>query len=53
MVAQKKKISKDIFFNLIREEWDDIENIVIVNCINSMPSCIKICINAKEGHTKY
>ncbi|GBB89721.1 hypothetical protein RclHR1_01650028 [Rhizophagus clarus] len=41
MVAQKKKISKEIFFNIIRKEWDDIENIGIVNCINSMPSRIK------------
>ncbi|GES93846.1 IS630 family transposase [Rhizophagus clarus] len=53
MMTQKKKISKDIFLNLIREEWDDIVNIVIVNCINSMPSHIKACIDAEGGHTKY
>jgi transposase len=53
MVAQKKNISIDIFFNVIREEWDDLDNSVIVNCINSMPNRIKACIEAEGGHTKY
>lgn len=53
MVAQKKKISIEIFFNVIREEWDDLDNTVIVNCINSMPNRIKACIDAEGAHTKY
>ena len=53
MVAQKKKISKEIFFELIRKEWDDLEHHVIVNCINSMRSQIDACIDAEGGHTKY
>jgi transposase len=53
MVAQKKKISKEIFCDLIRREWNDLENVVIVNCINSMQSRIKACIDAEGGHTKY
>jgi transposase len=53
MVAQKKKISKEIFLELIRKEWDDLENDVIVSCINSMPSRIQACIDAEGGHTKY
>ncbi|GBC08466.1 hypothetical protein RclHR1_08130009 [Rhizophagus clarus] len=33
---KKKSITNDIFFALIRKEWDDLDNNVIVNCINSM-----------------
>jgi len=53
MVAQKKKISIKIFFNIIQEEWDDLDNAVIVNCINSMPNQVKACIDAEGAHTKY
>ncbi len=53
MVAQKKKISIEIFFNVIQEEWDDLDDAVIVNCINSMPNRIKACIDAEGAHTKY
>ncbi|GES85240.1 uncharacterized protein LOC111106029 [Rhizophagus clarus] len=36
-----------------RKEWDDLDNNVIVNCINSMRSRIEACIDAKGGHIKY
>ncbi len=53
MMAQKKKISIKNFFNVIQEEWDDLDDAIIVNCINSMPNRVKACINAKGAHTKY
>ncbi|GBC01784.1 hypothetical protein RclHR1_04330002 [Rhizophagus clarus] len=53
IVIQKKSITNDIFFALIRKEWDDLDNNVIVNCINSMRSRIETCIDAEGGHTKY
>ena len=53
IVAQKKKISKDIFFNLIREEWDGLEKDVIVNTISSMKNRVQACIEAEGCHTKY
>ena len=53
MVAQKKSISKEIFFEVIKKEWDDLDKNVIVNCINSMPSRVQACIDANGGHTKY
>ena len=53
MVAQKKKISNECFINVIREEWDDLDNSVIINCINSMPNRIQACIDADGGYTKY
>jgi transposase len=53
MVAQKKSITNDVFFALIRKEWDDLDNNVIVNCINSMRSRIEACIDAEGGYTKY
>lgn len=36
MVVEKKKISQNVFINLIKEEWDGLEKDVIVNSINSM-----------------
>lgn len=53
LVAQKKKISIEVFLNVIREEWDNLDNAAIVNCINSMPNRIKACIDAEGAHTKY
>ena len=40
MVAQKK-ISKENFFNLIRKEGDDLDDIVIVTCVKSMQHSVK------------
>ena len=53
MVAQKKKISNETFINVIREEWDNLDNSIIINCINSMQNRIQACIDANGGHTKY
>jgi transposase len=53
MVAQKKKLSNEIFYNIIQEEWDDFDDDIIVNCINSMPNRIIACIDAEGAHTKY
>jgi transposase len=53
MVAEKKKISQELFLGVIREEWDAFENDVIVNCIDSMQNRIEACIEAEGGHTKY
>ncbi|GES89422.1 IS630 family transposase [Rhizophagus clarus] len=39
--------------NVEKKEWDDLDNNVIVNCINGMRSRIEACIDAEGGHTKY
>lgn len=53
LVAKKKNITCGIFLNTIRQEWDDIDNAVLLRCINSMPNRIQACIDAEGGHTKY
>lgn len=53
MVAKKKKISQDVFLAIIRREWDDIDNVVLLQCIDSMKDRIKACIDAEGGHTEY
>ena len=53
MVAKKKKITCDVFLNTIRQEWDDLDDAMLLRCIESMPSQVKACINAEGGHTKY
>src|SRR6185369_6708655 len=53
MVVQNKKISKEIFLAVIKQEWDDIENDVLVQCIDSMQDRVEACIDAEGGHTKY
>ena len=35
-INSKKKISNETFINVIREEWDNLDNSVIINCINNM-----------------
>jgi len=38
---------------IFQEEWDDFDDDIIVNCINSMPNRIIACIDAEGVHTKY
>ena len=52
-MVQKKKITQNVFFNIIKKEWDDLENDVIVNTIKSMQARIEACISMEGGHTKY
>ena len=53
MIAQKKKVSKNNFISIIREEWEGIDKKVIVNSINSMQNRVQACIDAEGAHTKY
>jgi transposase len=53
LVAKNKKISQEIFLTIIRQEWDDLDNNVLLQCIESMPNRIQACIDAQGGHTKY
>jgi transposase len=53
LVAKKKNITCNIFLDVIRQEWDDLDDDVLLRCINSMPSRIQACIDAEGGHTKY
>ena len=53
LVAKKKNITCDVFLNTIRQEWDDLDDAMLLRCIESMPSRVKACINAEGGHTKY
>ena len=53
LVAKKKNITCDVFLNTIRQEWDDLDDAILLRCIESMPSRVKACINAEGGHTKY
>jgi len=53
MVVQNKKISKEIFLTVIKQEWDDIENDVLVRCIDSMQDLGESCIDAEIVHTMY
>lgn len=53
IVAQKKQVSQNNFLAIIKEEWDNLDNNVIVNSIKSMQDRIKACIDAEGGHTKY
>lgn len=53
LVAKKKNITCNLFLNTIRQEWDDLDDAVLLRCINSMPNRIQACIDAEGGHTKY
>lgn len=53
LVAKNKKISQEIFLTIIWQEWDDLDNNVLLRCIESMPNRIQACIDAQGGHTKY
>jgi hypothetical protein len=53
MVAKKKKITCDVFLNTIWQEWDDLDDAMLLQCIESMANQVKACINAEEGYTKY
>ena len=53
MIAEKKKVSKNKFIGIIREEWEGIEKNVIVNSIGSMQNRVQACIDAEGAHTKY
>jgi len=53
LVAKNKKISQEIFLTTIMQEWNDLDNSVLLRCIESMPNRIQACIDAEGGHTKY
>ena len=53
LVAKNKKISQEIFLTTIMQEWNDLDNSVLLQCIKSMPNQIQACIDAEGGHTKY
>jgi len=53
MVAQKKSVAKEVFIALVKEEWENIPDALILNSISSMPKHIQACIDTEGGHTKY
>lgn len=53
LVAKKKNITCATFLNTIRQEWDDLDDSVLLRCIESMPNRVQACIDAEGGHTKY
>jgi len=53
MVAKKKKISKETFIAIIREEWDNLSPDVLLNTIGNMKRRVQACIDVEGGHTKY
>nr|CAG8683343.1 15467_t:CDS:2 [Entrophospora candida] len=44
---------ENVWAILKRKEWDDLDNNVLLRCIESMPNRIQACIDAQGGHTKY
>ena len=52
-VAKKIIISPAAFITLVKEEWENISDEVVLTCITSMPDRIQACIDAEGGHTKY
>ena len=53
LVAKNKKISQEIFLTTIMQEWNNLDNSMLLQCIESMPNQIQACIDAEGGHTKY
>ena len=53
IVARKKKISQDTSMTVVREEWDNISQDVLLSTIGSMKKHLQACIDAEGGHTKY
>ena len=53
MVAQKKSVTKEVFVALVKEEWENVPDALILTSISSMPKRIQACIDAEGGHTKY
>ncbi|KAG9287327.1 hypothetical protein G9A89_008958 [Geosiphon pyriformis] len=53
IIAHKKNISQAIFITIVEEEWNNLSNEAILNCITSMQNRIQDCISVKGGHTKY
>jgi transposase len=53
MVAKKKKISQDNFIEIVREEWEELPQDVLLSSIGCMKKRLEACIAAEGGHTKY
>ena len=53
MVARKKTVSEEIFIKIVKEEWENIPQDIILSNIYSMSQRIQACIEAEGGHTKY
>jgi hypothetical protein len=53
MVAQKRNVSQAIFIALVKEQWENISDEIVLKCITSMPDRVQACIDADGGHTKY
>ena len=51
--SSKKKITCNIFLDIIQQEWEDLDDDVLLGCINSMPKWVQACIDAEGGHIKY
>ena len=53
MVIKNKKILQEEFIDIIRQEWHDLDNDILLRCINSIQDRIKACIKAEGGQTNY
>ena len=53
MVIKNKKISQEEFLDIVRQEWHDLDNNILLQCIDSMRDRIKACIDAEGGQTNY
>jgi len=53
MVIKNKKISQEEFLNIVRQEWHDFDNNILLQCIDSMRDWVKACIDAEGGQTNY
>jgi len=53
MVIKNKKISQEEFLDIVRQEWHDLDNNILLQCIDSMRDRIKACIDAEGGQANY
>jgi hypothetical protein len=53
MVAKRKSVSEEVFISVVKEEWENIPEHLVLSNIHSMSSRVQACIDAEGGHTKY
>ena len=51
MVIKNTKISQEDFLDIVQQERHDLDNNILLQCIDSMRDWIKACIDAEGGQT--
>lgn len=53
MIYEKKSVSQEVFVQIIREEWEKIDERLCRKLVKSMPKRLKLVLDNKGCETKY